>query len=153
MQTGSPYKLVMLASFPGGPAEERRLHAIFRIKRVHGEWFNRTGKLAVWVDRLRALQRRGPIEAAVAMMAAESPNAEPFGTHDMRCDLASCTNRIRLATAVRGQGDGVFCSSACATKWPTNPAQASPQMVAIRIKRRAERAEAWAAWVSAPPQA
>lgn len=39
LQTGSPAKLILLASVEGGRDEERSLHSLFDAYRAHGEWF------------------------------------------------------------------------------------------------------------------
>lgn len=41
----SPVALVLLASMPGGVAEEAKLHEILSEYRSHGEWFRRTKML------------------------------------------------------------------------------------------------------------
>lgn len=40
LQAGSPVKLRLLQTFPGGEPVERRLHLHFREQRRHGEWFD-----------------------------------------------------------------------------------------------------------------
>lgn len=45
LQTGSPRKLVMLASLPGTYQDERFLHRKFAAHRLTGEWFSRTPEL------------------------------------------------------------------------------------------------------------
>lgn len=39
IQTGCPYKCVVLAKWPGSPRLERKLHEHFKEHRKHGEWF------------------------------------------------------------------------------------------------------------------
>ena len=39
LQTGSPHKMSLMLTLPGGYAEEQRLHARFAERRVRGEWF------------------------------------------------------------------------------------------------------------------
>ncbi len=39
IQTGCPYKCVVLAQWPGSPRLERKLHEHFKEHRKHGEWF------------------------------------------------------------------------------------------------------------------
>jgi len=39
LQTGSPYKLALLAKWPAIPQTETYLHELFTEYRVHGEWF------------------------------------------------------------------------------------------------------------------
>lgn len=39
IQTGCPYKCVVLAKWPGSPQLERKLHEHFKDYRKHGEWF------------------------------------------------------------------------------------------------------------------
>lgn len=39
IQTGCPYKCVVLAKWPGSPRLERKLHEYFKEHRKHGEWF------------------------------------------------------------------------------------------------------------------
>lgn len=40
LQTGSPERLRLLGTEPGGAARERELHSIFAADRSHGEWFH-----------------------------------------------------------------------------------------------------------------
>ena len=39
LQVGNPDELNIMVCFPGGQAEEDRLHSFFRSFRVRGEWF------------------------------------------------------------------------------------------------------------------
>lgn len=39
LQTGSPFKLRLVKTYPGNRALERRLHGLFSDVRLHGEWF------------------------------------------------------------------------------------------------------------------
>lgn len=45
MLTCSPVPLSLLASMPGGPPAENRIHIKFASDRVHGEWFRRSEAL------------------------------------------------------------------------------------------------------------
>lgn len=40
LQSGSPLKLALLATWPGGQEMEARLHVCFAEERKHGEWFD-----------------------------------------------------------------------------------------------------------------
>ena len=52
LQTGSPRKLVMLASIPGTYQAERALHRQFSAQRLTGEWFERTPELMAFISSL-----------------------------------------------------------------------------------------------------
>lgn len=50
LQTGNASRLAILASFPGGEAEEAELHRRFASAKLHGEWFERTPDLMALVE-------------------------------------------------------------------------------------------------------
>lgn len=50
LRTGNPRPLRLLATMPGGPAEERALHARFASLRLEGEWFTATDRLLGFVE-------------------------------------------------------------------------------------------------------
>lgn len=50
MLTSSPCALEILATFDGGPVEEKRLHKMFSKDRIRGEWFTATEKLFSLID-------------------------------------------------------------------------------------------------------
>lgn len=53
LQCSSAVPLRLLASIPGGPAVEAELHARFASARVHGEWFEPTEDLLVFIEAVR----------------------------------------------------------------------------------------------------
>jgi hypothetical protein len=42
LQVGSPERLAVVGTMPGDEIEEARVHAHFRARRLHGEWFSLT---------------------------------------------------------------------------------------------------------------
>jgi hypothetical protein len=66
LQTGSPVRLTVLWTTPGGVALESRLHRIFAAYRRHGEWFD------LGPDAVRAI--RGALPAA---LAKPTPDPDP----------------------------------------------------------------------------
>jgi hypothetical protein len=49
LQSGSPVKLVVLATTPGREREERALHDRFASHRLHGEWFSPAPELLEYI--------------------------------------------------------------------------------------------------------
>jgi len=45
LQVSLPYRVLLLATAPGGLARERKLHILFRGSKLYGEWFQRTPEL------------------------------------------------------------------------------------------------------------
>ncbi len=52
LQVGCPYKIQLVAVFPGTRKDEKELHRIFKKDRFRGEWFVYRGAIARWVDDL-----------------------------------------------------------------------------------------------------
>jgi len=52
VQTGSPTKLRLVGTIPGGRSEELELHAKFTGARLHGEWFIPTSDLLDHINKL-----------------------------------------------------------------------------------------------------
>lgn len=53
MQTGTPFHLELLASFPGTERHEAELHAQFASLRERGEWFRYEGDLLGYINSIR----------------------------------------------------------------------------------------------------
>lgn len=53
LQTGSPYPLHVLHTYPCERTEEKALHARFQHLRIHGEWFKAEPELLEFIDDLR----------------------------------------------------------------------------------------------------
>lgn len=51
LQVASPLELRLVVSIVGGEARERAMHEQFAEYRVRGEWFERRGRLAAWIER------------------------------------------------------------------------------------------------------
>jgi hypothetical protein len=69
MQSDTPGVLEMVATFDGGLAEERALHARFSEQRHRGEWFTATGPCAEWVASLPKPERpAGPYRTRGALL-------------------------------------------------------------------------------------
>lgn len=62
VQTGSAFPLELLAEIPGGRSDEAMLHSVFAPIRLHGEWFERRGKLD---DMIGYLSGGASFEAAL----------------------------------------------------------------------------------------
>lgn len=52
LQVGSPYELFVLTKFPGGLAEEEKLHKFFDKERIRGEWFKRSMRIKTFIDMM-----------------------------------------------------------------------------------------------------
>lgn len=52
MQIGNHERLLVLATMPGGAAQERDLHAMFSKERMHGEWFRPSARLSAYIAAL-----------------------------------------------------------------------------------------------------
>ncbi len=50
LRTGCPTELALLVTFEGDHAEESKLHRQFAYLRTHGEWFEYTGALRLFVE-------------------------------------------------------------------------------------------------------
>jgi hypothetical protein len=50
LQISSPYELFVLTEFPGGAAEEEKLHKFFEKERLRGEWFRRSRRIKTFID-------------------------------------------------------------------------------------------------------
>lgn len=84
LQTGSPYKLVVLAVWPGSQRLERKLHSHFQLYRKEGEWFELPpfpGK-AIW-DIVRVHQTRGVMRAVPRPSEQHAPSLENAGLSDL----------------------------------------------------------------------
>lgn len=55
LRRSMPYPLLVLATFPGGTNEERRLHIMFARQRLNGEWFSRSPAIFAEIDRLKQI--------------------------------------------------------------------------------------------------
>lgn len=71
MQTGSPVRLFLLATGPGGHEREAQIHLAYASKRRHGEWFALTSRERTEVAKIvrgeaecGALGNRGRLQAA-----------------------------------------------------------------------------------------
>lgn len=83
LQTGSPTKLVLIATHRGTIEDERKLHAQFEADRRRGEWFNLSEELVmhmmavVWLGAVDCSKRgsRPPkwMKAGLEAMAEISP--------------------------------------------------------------------------------
>ena len=51
LQAGSPIKLVLLGTICGSYEEESKLHKRFGKHRIHGEWFNLSEDLYIYLKR------------------------------------------------------------------------------------------------------
>lgn len=58
MQTGTPVKLTLLATMPGGQGREMSLHSRFDRYRMSGEWFKYEGELRQFVMDLRSKPKK-----------------------------------------------------------------------------------------------
>ncbi len=70
LQTGNSRRLHLLASIPGGAAEEAALHERFAAYRVSGEWFRVDPYLLGFIEGLSYVHPQAP--------AAEEPDEDPF---------------------------------------------------------------------------
>ncbi len=52
LQTGCPYKLILLATVPGSNTLEHQLHVRFASSHLHGEWFSPTPELLAYIASL-----------------------------------------------------------------------------------------------------
>jgi hypothetical protein len=50
VQTGCPYRLVIIGTFPGGYRDENKLHRQFASQRLEGEWFARNDDLIALIQ-------------------------------------------------------------------------------------------------------
>lgn len=53
LQVGSPVKLELIYSIPGGPLLEKGIHAKFDSYRLHGEWFEYTDSLKDYICEIK----------------------------------------------------------------------------------------------------
>ncbi len=54
VQTGCPYRLIILGTFAGGYRDENKLHRRFASQRLEGEWFARSDELVALIDERTA---------------------------------------------------------------------------------------------------
>lgn len=66
LQTGCPYRLVVLATIRGSRATETRLHGEFAVLRMNGEWFQRSIELMETVSLARQRLSRTDQETIVS---------------------------------------------------------------------------------------
>lgn len=71
LQTGSPEYLELLGVARGGRPLEIRLHAQLSRDRVHGEWFEYTGRVDFVISELLGWDRPTPQQLESARKAAE----------------------------------------------------------------------------------
>ena len=72
LQTGSPYKLRIVAQALGSVDDERVCHQIFAADRVAGEWFKDTPRIVAFMNRL---ETEPLIEVIADEMAGDSDEA------------------------------------------------------------------------------
>jgi len=58
LQTASPTKLELLATFPGSPRDERQLHERFAGLHSTGEWFRKTPELLAFIEQQKRIKER-----------------------------------------------------------------------------------------------
>lgn len=61
LQMCCPYRLRMLAVFPGKASMEKEVHQRLIADRLHGEWFRRSDALLAVIDELSASTRPDPL--------------------------------------------------------------------------------------------
>ncbi len=50
LQTGCPFRIVVLGVMPGGQWDEKHLHGRFAAYRVRGEWFNLSQEICDFIE-------------------------------------------------------------------------------------------------------
>lgn len=73
IQTGSPVKLIILASDFGAKAQEKAIHSLLARDRLHGEWFRRSTKAAELIDAMGKGQLSGFLGVNAGKSKAELP--------------------------------------------------------------------------------
>ncbi|MEU8926596.1 GIY-YIG nuclease family protein [Kitasatospora sp. NPDC048545] len=126
LQAGSPVKLRLAASFPGGPRLERHLHKEFDSYRIHGEWFDFGDQDPVaevaaavesyepepgHVDRAQRFRNPGPPLHTLALTGAEWAVIDWIREHggaqspirvapeDVAPDILASTTTVKMALA------------------------------------------------------
>jgi len=56
LQNASPYEIELLVTAPGGRGLEEHLHNMFARERLRGEWFERSPRLAAFIESLRRVK-------------------------------------------------------------------------------------------------
>lgn len=69
----SPEPLVLLATIPGGRAEEERLHERFDDDRDHGEWFRPSDALVALVEKYKRAMPEPPCQPRSSPIAKTHP--------------------------------------------------------------------------------
>lgn len=141
LQTGCPHPMKLLASVPGGPSDERGLHAKLRRHRVSGEWFNPHIEVLALVERATSPDFCWQAELPAPSISPAGPFAsriieDLMATADAYC-AAKSLSRSRVSTLVFNDGKkldlvaggadlqtGKFehAMSWFATNWPDNVA-------------------------------
>lgn len=116
LQAGSPVKLCLQATFPGGPRLENHLHSCFARQRIHGEWFDFQAEdpLALITsaveayepdperpDKARTPRSAGEISAAVLdLYTARAPDGDPLFMTNLHMAEALGTSPISVKKAL-----------------------------------------------------
>lgn len=74
LQTGNPYLLRVIYSFPGNPSDEKKIHRALASDRLSGEWFECSKRL---LTLYATLQRHGLAAAIETCQGLQSPDVPP----------------------------------------------------------------------------
>jgi hypothetical protein len=114
LQAGSPVKLVIVRTTPGGALQEAELHRHYQHLAIHREWFD-------WCDTMLTIEPSKIAFALAAPKAAERTDKRDPALHAVICKAGGV---MRLAEAL-----GV--TPPAVTNWRILPARHLPRVAAI----------------------
>ena len=98
LRTGNPRHLKLLATIPGGSAEERALHDRFAALRVRGEWFKLDAHLGGFIEALIAM-RPPPVNEELEDDEDDEDEDAVFSTQQLLVIKGLIADAIKAATS------------------------------------------------------
>lgn len=129
-QLGNPRQLYVIALCGGTAAEERAVHALFRVDRIRNEWFERSAQVAAFVDahRVDAIANRYTARTGV------KPASERTDEYVLKA-ITSAWGRTAARVARNQNRNHLWGTGAACEKC------GKPGHMAIGCKRRIQAAE------------
>jgi hypothetical protein len=107
LQTGNPYVLRALYTFPGNPSDEKAIHKALAPERLCGEWFECQGRVLAFFERLRADGLQVALETVAALDVPDVPHGwDRLYTVESSIHLVLNLTRTNIISKARKAGNG-----------------------------------------------